>query len=101
VAEEPSRLLTVRWADLSRLQATHPAWQRYGERVLQQLLIRKAEREYELMCLDAAARYALFRTTHPGLEVRVAARHVASYLSITPVHLSRLRARARRLAAAS
>jgi CRP-like cAMP-binding protein len=51
----------------------------------------KAEREYELLGMDAEERYATFARRYPGLEARVAARHVASYLGITPVHLSRLR----------
>ena len=59
------------------------------------MLLDKAEREYELLGLDAAARYALFAERFPGLEARVAARHVASYLGITGVHLSRLRRRRR------
>jgi CRP-like cAMP-binding protein len=45
--------------------------------------------------MDAATRYDRFATRYPGLEARVAARHIASYLGITPVHLSRLRRRRR------
>jgi CRP-like cAMP-binding protein len=45
------------------------------------------------MCLDAEQRYAAFLARYPHLETTVAASHIASYLAITPVHLSRLRAR--------
>ncbi|MBC7171950.1 MAG: Crp/Fnr family transcriptional regulator [Polyangiaceae bacterium] len=95
VAEERSRLLVGSYADLRALGKTFPAWERYGRRMLERLLVAKALREYELLGLDAEARYDAFSARHPGLEARVAAHHVASYLGITPVHLSRLRRRRR------
>jgi hypothetical protein len=59
------------------------------------LFLRKSEREFELLGLDAKARYDVFLRKFPGLSARVPDRHVASYLGITPVHLSRLRNRNR------
>ncbi|MBP7685749.1 MAG: Crp/Fnr family transcriptional regulator [Deltaproteobacteria bacterium] len=95
VAEEPCRLLVVDFAQSSALAAKNPAWGQVRARATEALLRIKAEREYELLGLDADARYAAFRARYPGLEARVAAKHVASYLGITPVHLSRLRRRRR------
>ncbi len=43
--------------------------------------------------MDAAERYAALVKSMPDLERRVQLRHIASYLGITPVHLSRLRRR--------
>lgn len=95
VAEMPCRLLVVDFAASTALAARSPAWGLVRARATEALLRIKAEREYELLGLDAEARYAAFRTRYPGLEARVAAKHVASYLGITPVHLSRLRRRRR------
>jgi CRP-like cAMP-binding protein len=95
VAEEPCRLLVVDFAESAALATQSPAWAQVRARATEALLRIKAEREYELLGLDAAARYAAFRARYPGLEARVAAKHVASYLGITPVHLSRLRRRRR------
>ncbi|MFO0681091.1 MAG: Crp/Fnr family transcriptional regulator [Sandaracinus sp.] len=95
VAEEPTRLLVAPYAALRALGARSPAWAAVGRASVEQLLLRKAEREWELLALDAEQRYARFRERHPGLEARTLARHVASYLGITPAHLSRLRARRR------
>jgi len=39
---------------------------------------------------DAKARYQQFLKDYPGLESRVRQYHVASYLGISPVSLSRL-----------
>ena len=91
VAEEPSRLLLMPFSAARQLAQQRPAWRTLGARVTESLLRVKAEREYELLGLDAAGRYEAFRTRYPGLEARVSAKHVASYLGITPVHLSRLR----------
>jgi len=98
VAEEPTRVLVATFRAYRELEAESPDWERFGRRAAEGLLLRKADREYELLGLDAAGRYARFSTRYPGLEARVAAKHVASYLGITPVHLSRLR-RARLAAA--
>jgi CRP-like cAMP-binding protein len=91
VAERPTRVLTVAYDALASVARTDPGWARFAANITQALLLIKAEREYELLGLDAAARYVAFQRRYPGLEAEVAARHVASYVGITPVHLSRLR----------
>jgi CRP-like cAMP-binding protein len=93
VAEEPSRLLVTSYDAMRALARKYPAWRRFGTRVLERLLVTKAEREYELLGLDAEERYRAFADRYPGLESRLAGKHVASYLGITPVHFSRLRRR--------
>ena len=94
-ALESSRVMFGSWADLRALAARSMAWSRLQCDVLETMFVRKAEREYELIGLDAEARYTAFVVRYPELESRVAARHIASYLGITPEHLSRLRKRRR------
>ncbi|MGH1342469.1 MAG: Crp/Fnr family transcriptional regulator [Nannocystales bacterium] len=91
VAEATTRVLVFEFAALRALQEPHPSWARLEMEMTRRLLLTKTEREYELLGLDAEARYDVFRSRFPGVEERVAARHVASYVGITPVHLSRLR----------
>jgi CRP-like cAMP-binding protein len=43
--------------------------------------------------LRAEERYAQFRRRYPTLEQRIAQKHIASYLGITPVFLSMMRKR--------
>lgn len=99
----PARVAEVDFAHWVAIVAEHPAWLRFFQAMVLRLYLAKSEREWELLALDAAGRYARFRERFPALETRVPQRIVASYLGITPVHLSRLRSRAlreRRTAAA-
>lgn len=99
IACTPARLLVVAWAEIQRAVAERPAWRAILAAATQHLYMLKAEREYELLALDATARYQRFLTRFgargvgdsPALEGAVAQHHIASYLGITPEHLSRLR----------
>lgn len=61
----------------------------------ERLYVRKAQREFELLTMDAQGRYEALRAQFPAIEQRVQQQQIASYLGITPVHLSRLRSRRR------
>lgn len=91
-AAAPSVLLTLPWADVRRWQETRPAWTRFGWRVAERLYMMKVEREYELLAMDAAARLEATLARWPTLERVFSQRDIASYVGVTPVHLSRLRA---------
>ncbi|TAK96898.1 MAG: Crp/Fnr family transcriptional regulator [Aquabacterium sp.] len=54
-------------------------------------LHKRDEREASLLMLDASQRYVAFMRTEPALASRVPLHHVASYLGITNVALSRIR----------
>jgi CRP-like cAMP-binding protein len=69
----------------------HDCWERLGRILAEQLFIKKEAREAEFLLDDAETRYRNFQKQYPGLEGRVAQYHVASYLGITPVALSRIR----------
>ncbi len=92
-AERDSVVLAADWATLRQLSDTDPAWGRLSRAVAEQLYLRKVEREYELLALDAAARYRRTLERWPTLEQLFSQRDIASYIGITPVHLSRLRGR--------
>lgn len=93
VAETDSRIVVVPWRRIRDLVAQRPNWAEFLARVTERLYVAKAAREYELLALDAEARYQRFRTQYAALEATIPLRHVASYVGITPEHLSRLRRR--------
>lgn len=92
-ALEPTETVACAWADLDRLCVDHPELHHPLRRVAEALYVRKARREYEMLALPAAERHARWLAEHPALDARLQRRHVASYLGITPEHLSRLRRR--------
>jgi CRP-like cAMP-binding protein len=65
----------------------------WANAVLRDALAAKAEREWCLAALGGADRLIWFRQAFPGFESRFAHSLIASFLGITPVTLSRLRAR--------
>lgn len=91
-AAAPSVLLTVPWSASRQWQDTRPAWMRFGWQMAERLYMMKVEREYELLAMDAAARLDATLARWPTLEQVFSQRDIASYVGITPVHLSRLRA---------
>ncbi len=67
-------------------------WLRISHTVAHNLLMKKFEKELQLLTLTAAERYELLQKRYPELEQLVASYHIASYLGITPISLSRIRA---------
>ncbi len=90
-AAVPSVLLTLPWQQVRHWQETRPAWTRFAWRVAERLYMMKVEREYELLAMDAAARLDATLARWPMLEQVFSQRDIASYVGVTPVHLSRLR----------
>ena len=90
-ALEESHLLVAKLSDITGLFDKHECWGKLGRLLAEQLYIRKEQREAEFLLDDAETRYRNFQKQYPGLEGRVAQYHVASYVGITPVALSRIR----------
>ncbi|PRX70969.1 CRP-like cAMP-binding protein [Cohnella sp. SGD-V74] len=86
-----SLLLTVRYSDFRALYDRHPCWERLGRILVEQLYMKKELREREFLLLSAEARYLKFLERYGPLETLIPQYHVASYLGITPVALSRIR----------
>ncbi|GAA3640980.1 Crp/Fnr family transcriptional regulator [Flavivirga jejuensis] len=60
-------------------------------KVLERIFIRYEERQLEFISMDATERYLKLRKKIPGIDGLIPQYHIASYLSITPVQLSRIR----------
>ncbi len=90
-ALEPSRLAALDIADLLRMVREHPEAARLHRIEVRRAFLCSEEREAVLLTLDAAGRYRWLRQRHPALLQRVAHYHLAAYLGITPVSLSKAR----------
>ena len=60
-------------------------------RVLEHVFIKYEERQLELISMDATQRYLKLIKKIPEIEHLISQYQIASYLSITPVQLSRIR----------
>ncbi|HKY93490.1 MAG TPA: Crp/Fnr family transcriptional regulator [Nevskiaceae bacterium] len=84
-------VLQLPYADLRALAVRDLAWARFFVSMMEDLYRRKSEREFTLLMLRAHERYAWFRRQYGPLEDQLAQEVIASYLGVTPVHLSRVR----------
>ncbi len=69
----------------------HPCWERLGRKNAEQMFLFKEAREKELLLDSLEVRYQRFLKDFPGLADRIAQYHIASYLGVTDVALSRIR----------
>ncbi len=74
----------------------HSCWKAINDKYTQMLFMEKERRESEFLSDDAETRYVKFKVRFPGVEERIRQYHVASYLGITPVALSRIRKKMRK-----
>lgn len=89
----PSEALGIRYADFSALTIQYGEWSAVRARLLEELVIKKERREADFLLLSAGERYAKFLQEHAHVAELIPNYHVASYLGITEVALSRIRRR--------
>jgi len=68
-------------------------WERLVGRFVRALAIQKEQREASFLLKNAEQRYEAFLKDFSALAMRLPQYHIASYLGITPVALSRIRSR--------
>ena len=93
VATTDASLLRIDTGLLTDLMVSTLPIRNWGNSVMRDTLAEKAEREWCLAALGGADRLIWFRQAFPGYETKFAHSLIASFLGITPVTLSRLRAR--------
>lgn len=94
-ALEPLQAVELDFATLRNLRQQVPCLQPLLEEALGYLFAQHAQREAQLLTLSPEARYRAFLAEHAALLPRLPQHQVASYLGISPVSLSRIRARMR------
>ncbi|MBN2084908.1 MAG: Crp/Fnr family transcriptional regulator [Anaerolineales bacterium] len=90
-AMERTETIVLPNARLRELYGRHPSWERLGRGNAEHLLLIKEAREKELLLDSLEIRYRRFLKEFPGLADRLPQYHIASYLGVTDVALSRLR----------
>ena len=92
-AVEESDVLLIDSASYEKLCETLPKFERYFRLLLQNNYIATHRRIVASISLSAEERYLQFLKDYPAIVRRVAQRHLASYLGMTPEALSRIRSR--------
>jgi CRP-like cAMP-binding protein len=76
---------------LEEAYKSHSAWERVGRLYAEKIALIKELREKEFLLDPAETRYRRFMNEYPSLARRIPQYHIASYLGITDVALSRIR----------
>lgn len=90
-ALETTHLLAAPYANYARLFEQDLIFERLGRKLTETLLVRKEMRTRSLLQQNATERYLGFLEMYPHLVNRIPQYHLASYLGISEVSLSRLK----------
>lgn len=85
-------LIQFSYTKFRKLFSEHRCLESLLLKILEQEWIKKEIHDIRMVTNDATSNYMIFREEHPGLELRIPQYHIASYLGITPIQLSRIRA---------
>ena len=84
-------LIEVDFAEFKNLANSNQEILQLYNNLLELLFIKLENRFYELSSLNGTQLYLKFKKDNPGIENLIPLYHVASYLNVTPVQLSRIR----------
>lgn len=90
-ALEPSTIWQTGKAGLQISLERQGLWEPFRAELLERLLQQKSQREHDLLTLDGKTRYQKFCDASPDMAARLPLAHLASYLGLTDVSLSRIR----------
>lgn len=92
-ALENAKILVINYNDWVNLSKKHHSWDMMAKSLIESAYMQKEIRERELLLDDAKTRYQNFIKRNPQLVPRLKQHQIASYLGITAVALSRIKAK--------
>ena len=92
VALEDTTVLYITYDQLAALYKEFPAYNYHGRVLTEKYYARSMMREVDMIKKTAQERYQLLLEKEPHLLERASLKDIASYLGMTPVMLSRIRA---------
>ncbi|RAV99634.1 Crp/Fnr family transcriptional regulator [Pseudochryseolinea flava] len=88
---EDTNLLVINFQDLQQLYWKSKTWERIGRVFSEKEYLKMEEHASNVKNETASAKYLRLMTDHPQIIQKAPLNYIASYLGITPRHLSRLR----------
>ncbi len=88
-----SEMLVADYQAFTELYDSIPPVERFARKAIEVEWCRKEIREIRLVLNSARERYEHFLSEYPGIENLIPQYHIASFLGITPVALSRIRSK--------
>lgn len=89
----PCDCLFLPYERMVALSDRYPDWNHLGRKLLERLAIKKERREADFLLLTPQERYQQFLKAYGDLAASIPNYHIASYLGVTEVALSRIRKR--------
>lgn len=90
-ALEDCELINLSYDGMQALYQSHPVFEQFGRKIAEMLFIMVSSQTNRLLTLTPEERYAELLQTQSYLLQRVPQYMLASYIGITPEHLSRIR----------
>lgn len=100
LTKEPTELEVVALEKSEMIRILRDNFHRLGRKSVGQIIMQKTaeasfvekqQQQIELLTKTAEERYRILQTKFPNIDQRIAQKHIASYLGITPQSLSRIR----------
>ena len=88
-----SELIKFSYKGFRNLFEKHRCLESFMLKIMEELWIKKERHDIHMVTNQATTNYLLFQEKYPGLENLIPQYHIASYLGITPIQLSRIRAK--------
>lgn len=88
----PCTLIKFSYQKFKNLFEKHRCLETFMLRVMELEWINKERHDIQMVMNDATTNYLIFREEYPELEDLIPQYYIASYLGITPIQLSRIRA---------
>lgn len=89
----PCEVVVIDFYAFERLFEKHRCLETFLRKTIEYIWVEKELREIRMVMKDATANYLHFQNQYAGLENQIPQYHIASYLGITPIQLSRIRAK--------
>jgi len=87
-------LLILKKSDINALYDQYKIWERFGRLIIEHFFCSAEAKRKKIISTSHEEQYRNFAATYPQIVQQVPQYYIASYLGLTPEHLSRLRKKA-------